>query len=116
MDLRTALIEAIYAHPAEDPPRLVFADWLLEQGDPRGELIALQYARRAARPPIAASRREAELLEDGQRTWLEGLDAVCDGVQFERGFLARGVVRADSAALLGTASNPAWSTVETLVV
>ena len=35
----------IWAKPKDDGPREVFADWLIEQGDPRGELIALQIAR-----------------------------------------------------------------------
>ncbi|MEZ4320897.1 MAG: TIGR02996 domain-containing protein [Myxococcota bacterium] len=36
-----ALVEAILAAPDEDGPRLVYADWLAEQGDPRGEFITL---------------------------------------------------------------------------
>lgn len=33
------LIAAIVASPDDDAPRAVYADWLLEQGHPRGELI-----------------------------------------------------------------------------
>ncbi len=36
-------IAAIIANPHEDAARLVFADYLEEQGDPRGELIRLQF-------------------------------------------------------------------------
>src|SRR5262245_49643274 len=36
-----ALERAITEHPDDDGPRLVYADWLLEQGDPRGELAAV---------------------------------------------------------------------------
>jgi uncharacterized protein (TIGR02996 family) len=35
------LLEAIGANPDDDEPRLVYADWLSERGDPRGELITL---------------------------------------------------------------------------
>src|SRR5262249_2653590 len=34
-----AFLEAIRAHPEDDDPRLVYADWLEEQGDPRGDFI-----------------------------------------------------------------------------
>jgi uncharacterized protein (TIGR02996 family) len=37
-DFRHAIFEA----PDDDVPRLLFADWLEDQGDPRGELIRLQ--------------------------------------------------------------------------
>jgi uncharacterized protein (TIGR02996 family) len=36
------LLDAIVARPKNDDARLVYADWLLEQSDARGELIALQ--------------------------------------------------------------------------
>jgi uncharacterized protein (TIGR02996 family) len=32
-------LEAICANPDDDVPRLIFADWLEERGDPRGEFI-----------------------------------------------------------------------------
>ena len=31
---REALLEAVFAHPADDAPRLVYADWLDEHGEP----------------------------------------------------------------------------------
>jgi uncharacterized protein (TIGR02996 family) len=36
------LVAAVVAAPGDDAPRLVYADWLSERGDPRGELVALQ--------------------------------------------------------------------------
>src|SRR5262245_65825725 len=38
-------LRAILAEPDEDAPRLVYADWLDEHGDPRGEFIRLQIER-----------------------------------------------------------------------
>jgi uncharacterized protein (TIGR02996 family) len=35
-------LQAILENPDDDVPRLIFADWLEEQGDPRGEFIRLQ--------------------------------------------------------------------------
>lgn len=36
------MLAAIIAAPDDDRPRLVYADWMMERGDPRGEFIALQ--------------------------------------------------------------------------
>jgi uncharacterized protein (TIGR02996 family) len=43
------LLEAVLTNPRDDAPRLVYADWLSERGDPRGELIAL-HIKDPARP------------------------------------------------------------------
>ncbi len=37
-----ALLDAILQAPHDDAPRLVYADWLAEHGDPRGEFIQIQ--------------------------------------------------------------------------
>ena len=42
------LLAAIHADPRDDAPRLVYADWLLERGDVRGELIVLHTMRSGA--------------------------------------------------------------------
>jgi uncharacterized protein (TIGR02996 family) len=39
MNQRQQFLEAIYSDPQNDTRKLVFADWLEEQGDPRTELI-----------------------------------------------------------------------------
>jgi uncharacterized protein (TIGR02996 family) len=62
-------LAAVYAAPDEDAPRAVYADWLTERGDPRGEFISLQLARAAGKSDGAgdiepksepeASRRDA---------------------------------------------------------
>src|ERR1043165_6117004 len=86
-DADAELLALVYAAPDDDGPRLVYADALLERGDPRGELIALQIAR--ARGPISdeARAREAELLADDARCagWAQPLSAV-GSCRFERGF------------------------------
>jgi uncharacterized protein (TIGR02996 family) len=37
-----AFLRAIFKDPDDDGLRLIYADWLEEQGDPRGELVRLQ--------------------------------------------------------------------------
>jgi uncharacterized protein (TIGR02996 family) len=82
-----ALLAAVLAAPADDAPRLVYADWLTERGDPRGELILLQCARAATGG--APTAREEELLARSARAWLGPLEpwVVRGGASFVRGFL-----------------------------
>jgi len=64
-----ALVEAILASPDDDAPRIVYADWLTERGDPRGEFITVQLAL-AKRPTDALRAREAELLKKHKKAWV----------------------------------------------
>src|SRR4051812_20972291 len=60
------LIRGILAEPDEDAPRLVYADWLEDQGDPLCELVRVQMELRHNWLPRARreelQRREQELL------------------------------------------------------
>ena len=38
-----AFLQAIRDAPDDDAPRLIYADWLDERGDPRGEFIRVQW-------------------------------------------------------------------------
>ena len=38
-----AFLQAIIDNPDDDAPRLIYADWLEERGDPRGEFIRVQW-------------------------------------------------------------------------
>jgi uncharacterized protein (TIGR02996 family) len=56
--LAAAFLADIVAHPEEDAPRLIYADWLDEHGQPdRAEFIRLQC--RLARPDVADVRYAA---------------------------------------------------------
>lgn len=75
MSDQDALLAAIVAHPDEDTPRLMFADWLDENGDPgRAEFIRSQieraYLERDDPRWLSLINREAELLVAGRKTWL----------------------------------------------
>ena len=83
------LLAAIYAAPADDAPRLVFADALTERGDPRGEFITLQLARARGDATPAQQARERELLADATRRAAWALPLSMGGeVTFARGFPA----------------------------
>jgi uncharacterized protein (TIGR02996 family) len=60
-----ALLRAVLESPADDAPRLVYADWLDEHGQSeRAEFIRLQCARTAADPTdLGWEGRELELIQ-----------------------------------------------------
>ena len=71
------------------PPQLTqYQAELIERGDPRGELIALQFKARDASLSAKEGRRLRQLLREHGRRWLGPLDAVIDaaGLEFDRGF------------------------------
>lgn len=92
-----ALLAAIAAHPEEDTPRLMFADWLDENGRPlRAEFIRLQCATQepGRLPPDEhkkAVRRLDELVRDHQRELIPGPlggELTALDITFDRGFLS----------------------------
>lgn len=89
-------LAAINADLDDDTPRLVFADWLQENGDePRAQFIRLQCA--AARSGDESAAADA-LLTEHRRRWVVGLPKLCRDspsglVGFRRGFVAALVVR-----------------------
>jgi uncharacterized protein (TIGR02996 family) len=82
-----AFIETILAAPADDAPRLVYADWLEEHGDgARAEFIRVQCRVVGMEPPSGSftgepgraefdrlRRREQELLDAHAHVWLSDL-------------------------------------------
>jgi uncharacterized protein (TIGR02996 family) len=71
------LLDEVLAHPDDDVPRRILADWLSERGDPRGELIAVQceLAVRGAHDPERRDleRRELDLLKAHGNRWIAEL-------------------------------------------
>jgi uncharacterized protein (TIGR02996 family) len=84
MDTEAALLAAMAAAPDDDTPRLVYADWLEENGQPeRAELIRLQ-----CRPAddTAAHARAEELLQAHRAAWDRPLRLLKGEVHYRRGF------------------------------
>lgn len=109
------LLAAVLADPADDALRQVYADRLIEIGDPRGELINLQYARLAGRLSEADAGREQELLAAHAIHWLGPLGVVVrQGFEIEKGFLRSCVVPDHRRAynVERVAGHPLWATVE----
>lgn len=75
---KNARFDAMVKAPWEDAPRLVYADWLTENDDPRGEFIVLQCrlssGKLAPKDVKAAKAREAELLDAHREEWFGPLE------------------------------------------
>src|SRR3954465_13878190 len=90
MSGESAFLSAIREAPEDDGPRLVFADWLEDHGDPaRADFIRVQceLARleRDDERGAELKRREKQLLDENEGRWAEGLSDVAWGWQFARG-------------------------------
>jgi uncharacterized protein (TIGR02996 family) len=79
MDQLAALRAAVYAAPADDATRLVLGDYLLDRGDPRGELVHVQ---------TKLARSASSALYDRQHELIAKLGRPPNGVTvtYERGF------------------------------
>jgi uncharacterized protein (TIGR02996 family) len=110
---REALFAAVWADPQADQPRMVLADWLTEQGDPRGEFIALQLARAAGKLDKAGKEREKELLKRHKKEWLGPIAPLIQphNMRFERGFLATCNIEPNAEREKTLGKHPAWSTI-----
>jgi uncharacterized protein (TIGR02996 family) len=78
MTQEEAFLWSIIEEPGDDAHRLIYADWLEEQGDPRGELIRIR-SQLARIPTNHSRRRELEAREQGlweahKGNWLEEYD------------------------------------------
>ena len=87
-------LQAILANPNDDAPRLIYADWLEEQGDTaRAEFIRVQ-CELATMPKEHPDRkllvqRELELRKRKHNPWMRQARKNLTGGEFARGFLEK---------------------------
>jgi uncharacterized protein (TIGR02996 family) len=94
MSNEQGLLDAIHEHPHDDVPRLVYADWLDDQGGPdneaRAELIRVQCQldQLPGNDPRFDSlqEREAELRQTWGKKWWAAMPKGCRRGNFHRGF------------------------------
>jgi uncharacterized protein (TIGR02996 family) len=89
-----AFLRAIIENPDDDAPRLIYADWLDEQGQSeRAEFIRVQcqLARMAEEDPRrqALEERAEELFAEHKDEWTAELPDFVERCEFRRGFLTR---------------------------
>lgn len=107
------LFDEVMRRPADDGPRTVLADALMERGDARGEFISLQLLVARGVATAAQTARAENLLKFHQRRWLSELPALArDGAHFHRGFLQRAVVEPTGQGV----DHPLWRSIEELRV
>jgi uncharacterized protein (TIGR02996 family) len=88
-----AFLADIIARPDDDGLRLIYADYLDERNDPRGEFVRAQVE--LARLPEGDPRqddllvRERQLLDQHEQRWLGPLRGRVNGWGFRRGFVER---------------------------
>ncbi len=107
------LFAQVAARPDDDAPRLVLADALLEQGDPRGEFIASQL--RATRTAAELAREKA-LLKKHEKAWLGPVaeTTIAPSRVWRRGFLDECYFKSNGRFDSPSTGHPAWATVRTL--
>src|SRR5690349_20304098 len=89
-----ALLQAIWAEPDDDAPRLVYADWLEENGRPdRAEFIRVQCVLAGSGLTLSQRKRlrarQDELWSAHRQEWLGVLRGSSLPWRFHRGFLER---------------------------
>lgn len=84
-------IAELRATPDDDALRMVYGDWLTEQGDPRGELVTLQCRRlqlaRANQPIDDLAAAEQALIAKHGDVWAEQIHSYVEGHTYDRGFI-----------------------------
>src|SRR5436190_1259466 len=86
--LRAALEADLIENPDDLATHMAYADFLIEQGDPRGEFIQVQFALeeegRPARERKQFQKRERDLLAAHEREWLGELAPILLGTPEEQ--------------------------------
>jgi uncharacterized protein (TIGR02996 family) len=84
-------MKAILESPEDDHLRLVYADWLEERGDPRGEFIRVQYALEEVNGDEAQKHqllfRQQQLLAEHGDRWAKPIAELTSDWTFRRGFV-----------------------------
>ncbi len=113
-----ALLESVHRARRDDDARRVYADCLVERGDPRGEFIHLQLDRSLGQSNLDMYARELALLAEHGEAWTSPLGEVASRVEFERGFPAQLELdgRAAGANLPALVEHPSWATIDELSV
>jgi uncharacterized protein (TIGR02996 family) len=108
MTEREALLRSIIAAPDDDLPRLVFADWCDEHGDPeRAEFVRTQveFARKSRHAEGVDNRlgkHSVELWAEHRKRWLAELPVIRGATWFDafyRGFVERVSVSSDEVLM-----------------
>ncbi len=108
------LLRSVCARPDDDDLRRIWADWLLEHGDPRGEFVQLQSAPLPLQTG-ATLARERELLDAHWERWLGPLSSRVGYHEWDRGLLVGCTLRYPPATWLReNVGHPLWAALRSL--
>ena len=97
-----SFLAEIINNPDDDTPRLIYADWLEEQGDPRSEFIRLQceIASRPSYDPALSELREQEqrFLDQHAPNWSKPVLRYAQNIHYERGLISKVTLRLSDAS------------------
>ncbi len=79
------LLAQVEAHPEDVALYRVWADCLMEEGNPRGEFVILQLAQEAGQLEPRGQERIRVLQKAHERSWLGALERCAAGATFQRG-------------------------------
>ncbi len=84
-------LDAVFASPNDDSLKRVVGDRLLEIGDPRGELIALSFAKLDGTLSADGVKRASTLFNKHAGHWSGAVGPIStrDGMRFDKGFLSQ---------------------------
>lgn len=113
-----AFLAWIAEAPADRARRHAFADWLLERGNPRGELMSLQLASLERPLSPAEAKRAGALQKKHEKEWLKpfGRGVRKGTARFSGGLLASVELSMWNASDVPDASEPQLATLEALVL
>jgi uncharacterized protein (TIGR02996 family) len=93
---REAFIREVVASGDDDAPRLIYADWLEERGDPQGQFIRLQceLARTLDDPArrLELHQQQCELLAAHRDEWVRSVSPSIRWSTFRRGLLEEVII------------------------
>ena len=108
----STLWQAVFASPDDDPPRLVLSDSLQEQGDPRGEFIALEVREARGQASPKEIERARELSKRHGSTWLGSKRPAGESRDASRLLVAsRARACVSDFEVASTCARPTWSRV-----
>jgi uncharacterized protein (TIGR02996 family) len=113
------LFARVLESPDDDGARLVYADALQEAGDPRGELIVLQFQKLSRKLTPEEAKHEKKLLHDHFARYFGELAPVVEEERtiFEKGFPVRVCCNLKNETQRKLAvGHPLWATVKTVDV
>lgn len=91
-----SFLDEICAHPDDDTPRLIYADWLEDQGDPRGEFIRVQCEletlKKTQKRHKELKKRQDTLLRQHEGDWTGNFPFALRQCVFRRGFIEQSAV------------------------